>query len=114
MAVADGMVGEKFMQWVWERAKIPARFEPALPIGFSVSRARWSKAAGLDLQANLRTAKAASVDADLALAGDVVNVRSLRVRDAESDATLGLLTRGRLLDASFSGKLAGADRRGTC
>jgi hypothetical protein len=62
---------------------------------------------GLDVRASAQVDAGPAVEADVGWKPDVLDVRSVHIKDAESDATLGLLTRGRLLDIRFSGVLTG-------
>jgi hypothetical protein len=106
-SLANGEVGAAFMAWAWGRAEAPERLLPKTPLRFAAERVRWSQAEGLDLRASAQIDAGPALQADLAWKPGLLEVRSAHVKDRESDATLGLVTRGRLLDTRFSGVLTG-------
>jgi hypothetical protein len=111
-SLANGQTGKAFVAWVWERAAAPDRLLPKTPARFAAQRVRWTKTDGLDVRASVQVETGPAVDADVGWKRDVFDVRSLHIKDQESDATLGLLTRGRLLDTRFAGVLTGRSVEG--
>jgi hypothetical protein len=107
LALAGAETGDAFVAWVWERAGEPARLRPKTPLRITAERVRWSREAGLDLRAAAQVAGGPSVEVDATWTGAALDVRRAHIKDAESDATLSLTTRGRLLDTGFSGVLTG-------
>jgi len=106
-SVTNGEAGHAFMEWMWKRAGAPESLLPKTPTRFAAERVRWSQADGLDVRARVQVDAGPAVAADVKWRPDVLDVRSVHIKDAESDATLGLLTRGGLLEARFSGVLTG-------
>ena len=111
-SLANGEAGRAFMAWVWGRASAPEGLLPKTPMRFAAQRVRWSEADGLDVRASAQVDAGPAVEADVGWKPDGLDVRSVHIKDAESDATLGLLTRGRLLDTRFSGVLTGRSLAG--
>jgi hypothetical protein len=106
-SVAQGSLGAGMLAWAWARAGLPDRLEPRAPVSFDVSGARWSEGAGLDLQGDARIEAGPVLRADLTWRPGDLDVRSLRVQDAATDATVALRIRGPRIDAGFSGALDG-------
>jgi hypothetical protein len=111
-SLANGEVGPTFMAWAWQRAGAPEQLLPKTPMRVAAQRVRWSKADGIDIRASAQVDAGPDVEADVGFKGDVLDVRSMHIKDRESDATLGLLTRGRLLETRFSGVLTGRSLAG--
>jgi hypothetical protein len=106
-SLADGESGEAFLTWAWTRAGAPARLRPRAPLRFAAERVRWRRETGIDLRAAAQIVDGPSVEAEVAWKRGTLDVRRAHIKDKESDATLSLVTRGRLLDIGFSGVLTG-------
>ncbi len=107
-SATQGEIGDRFVAWAWEHFEAPPRLRPKTPIQFAAQRVRWSAQEGIDLQATAQPEAAASLEVDLAWNDGMLDLRSLHIKDQESDATSGLTMRGRLLDVRFKGLLTGA------
>jgi hypothetical protein len=59
------------------------------------------------VRANAALAEGPNLETDLAWEPEALNVRTLRIEDKDSNATLGLAMRGRMLDWKFAGVLTG-------
>jgi len=106
-SLAEGETGEQFMTWAYGRSGAPAYLQPNAPLRFAAQRVQWSGAGGLDLRAEAQLAAGPLVEADVAWKPGSVEVRSGHIKDQESDATLGMALRGRILDVRFAGVLTG-------
>jgi hypothetical protein len=93
------------MTWAFGRSAAPAHLQPKTPLRFAAQRLRWSATDGLDVRAQAQVAAGPNLDADLTWKPGLLEVRSARIQDQESDATLGLVMRGRVLDVRFVGSL---------
>lgn len=107
VAIEAGSIGGKVMRFAWRRAGLPPRLLPMTPLGVPAMKARWGRDTGLDLQATVKSGTGATIDADVAWKPGKLDVRSVRLRDHETDATIGVAMRGRFLDVRFAGKLKG-------
>jgi uncharacterized protein involved in outer membrane biogenesis len=106
-SATDGAAGGQLITWVWERTQAPPRLLPKAATRFAVQRLTWSASGPIDVQASAALADGPALEADLSWEPESLNVRSLRIEDAESKATLRLAMRGRMLDWKFNGVLTG-------
>ncbi|HTT13181.1 MAG TPA: AsmA-like C-terminal domain-containing protein [Burkholderiaceae bacterium] len=105
--VADGTVGPNATQWGWDRAGALPRLRPATPLRFTVARARWDPDRNLDLQGAVQFSGGQDAAVDLAWSPHTLDVRRLAVKDALSNATVGLAASNRVLQMQFAGNLDG-------
>jgi hypothetical protein len=105
VGIAEGETGERFMTWAYRRSGAPAHLQSKTPVRFAAQRLRWSAADGLDLRGQAQIAAGPNLDADLAWKPGRLDVRSMRIQDQDSDATLGVALRERSLDLRFAGNL---------
>ena len=108
LALAEGTLGEKIVQWALARGEVPARFEPRTPLRFAAKRIAWAPNAPLQADASVDFEGGPSVAVVLAWQPGKLDLRRLAIKDARSDAVLSASTGGALLQASFSGTLDGA------
>ena len=104
-AIAEGTIGEKFLAWVWNSAKLPARYEPATPIRIVAPGIAWRPRGALEVQATAQFAAGPSVAVDLGWAAGTLDIRRGTIKDARSDATLALRAKGGLLEGRYAGAL---------
>ncbi|HEV7478351.1 MAG TPA: AsmA-like C-terminal region-containing protein [Burkholderiales bacterium] len=107
LALAEGALGEKIVQWALARAEVPARLEPRTPLRFAAKRIAWAPQAPLEADASIDFDGGPAVAAVLAWQPDKLELRRLAIKDARSDAVLGATIGGDVLQASFSGTLYG-------
>jgi len=107
LALAEGALGEKIVQWALARGEVPARFEPRTPLRFAAKRIAWAPGAPLEAEAALDFEGGPGVAAALAWRPEKLDLRRLAIKDARSDAVLSAATGGDLLQAGFSGTLYG-------
>lgn len=105
--VDDGAADHELIDWVWRRFELPRSVVPATPQRFSARRVQWREGK-LDIAAQTQLANGPAVGVDLSLARGALDLRSVTIKDAASDATFSAATRGRLIDTTFKGKLASA------
>ena len=53
LALAEGALGEKIVQWALARGEVPARFEPRTPLRFAAKRIAWAPNAPLQADASV-------------------------------------------------------------
>jgi hypothetical protein len=104
-SIADGVAERKLIDWIWQRAALAERFEPATPLRFGVPRAQWTQA-GLDVVAEGNINAGPSLSIDLSMRDKTLTVRRATIKDHDSDATLAFAMHDSLIQVSFSGKLA--------
>lgn len=107
LALAEGALGEKMVQWAMARGEVPARLEPRTPLRFAAKRIAWAPGAPLQADAAVDFDGGPALAAILAWQPDRLELRRLAIKDAQSDAVLGATTGGDVLQASFSGTLYG-------
>jgi uncharacterized protein involved in outer membrane biogenesis len=102
--IAEGTIGEDFLAWVWNTAKLPPRYEPATPIRIRAPRITWRPGGALELQASAQFDAGPNVAADLGWDSGVLEIRRSTIQDGRSNAELALsVSRG-----SLEGRYAGA------
>jgi hypothetical protein len=104
-AVAEAVVGERFLDWVWQTAQVPPHLKLKTPIRIAVPSFAWGPKQALDVQATARFDAGPSVAVELGLTPTALDVRRAAIKDERSDATIALRTEGRLLEGKFSGSL---------
>jgi hypothetical protein len=103
-AIVDGTIGEKFLTWVWQLAKLPERYEPATPIRVAASRISRDPDGAVEVQATAQFVAGPNVAVDLGWAAGALDIRRATIKDARSDVELALRVKG----ASFEGRYAGS------
>lgn len=107
-SIADAAVGAQSAHWIWQRTGAPAQFEPRPPLHIAVERFSFGPDQVVDTLGSVRFEAGPTVTADLRWAPGALDVRSLTVRDQESDATFGLhRLKAGPLEATFSGSIFG-------
>jgi hypothetical protein len=114
LALAEGLAGEKIVQWALARGDVPPRFEPKTPLRFTAQRIAWAPTpagagAGGALEADARIAFEGGPQVAVALAWrpELLELRRIGIKDAASGAVLGASVAGDLVQASFAGTLHG-------
>jgi hypothetical protein len=107
LALAEGALGEKALQWALKRAEVAERFEPRTPLRFAAQRIAWAPKGAV--QADARVEFEGGPQAALALTWmpERLEVQRLAIKDAASDAVLGVTVADGLVRASFAGVLHG-------
>jgi AsmA-like protein len=104
-AVSEGSVGESALAWGWGKASLPKQSIPKAPIRLEVQKLAWSPKQPLDLAATASFGAGPGVAVDMGWTPESLDLRSVAIRDARSDARITLRTKKRLLDGRFSGSL---------
>jgi hypothetical protein len=107
LAVADGIVGEKLVQWAFAQAGAPERLQPKTPLRVAAPRLVWGPGQALDAQALVKFDGGPQVDLALGWQPQQLDVRRLAIKDARSDAVLSVRVAGKVVQANFSGVLDG-------
>jgi hypothetical protein len=107
LALADGVAGEKIVQWALERGEVPARFEPKTPVRFAAQRIGWSPQGALEVDARVDFDGGPQVAFALASKPKLLELPRIAIKDAASDAVLGASIAEDLVRANFSGTLQG-------
>jgi uncharacterized protein involved in outer membrane biogenesis len=107
LSLAEGMAGEKLVQWALARAQVPAHLEPKTPLRFAAKRIAWAPDAPLDADASIEFEGGPALGVALAWQPGKLDLRRLAIKDARSDAVIAASTGGDLVQASFSGTLYG-------
>ena len=104
-SLPEALVGPKLLDWIWQAAKIPAGFQPRAPIRLDVPQLALDGKRSLDLHANARFERGAALAVDFGWSPAGIDVRRLTIKDAMSDASVALRTRGKVLEGRYAGKL---------
>ena len=107
VALAEGVAGEKIVQWALERGEVPARFEPKTPLRFAAQRIGWAPQGTLEADARVEFDGGPQVAFALASKPKVLELPRIAIKDAASDAVLGASIAEDLVRTSFSGTLQG-------
>lgn len=106
--IAEGIVGENFLAWVWQLARLPEGFELKTPIRVAAPRIAWRPDGAVEVQATAQFDAGPSVAVDIGWASGALDIRRATVKDARSDAELALRAKDRLLEGRFAGSLNSA------
>jgi hypothetical protein len=104
VALADARAGERSLEWARPRWQLPARFMPRAPVTLATGRVQRS-GGPIDAQGALGLAGGVSAEFDLAAAAGHFDLRSLVVKDPDTDTTLALKWRHPVAEFAFKGKL---------
>jgi hypothetical protein len=107
LALADGVAGEKVVQWGLERGEVPSRFEPKTPLRFAAKRVAWSQQGTLRADARVDFEGGQQVAFVLASKPKMLELPRIAIKDTASDAVLSLTLAGDVARVSFSGALQG-------
>jgi AsmA-like C-terminal region len=105
-SLADAVVGGQCAHWIWQRTGAPPQFEPRPPLHIAVERFSFGPDQVVDTLGSVTFEAGPTATADLRWAPGALDVRSLAIRDQESDAMFGLhRLKADLLEATFSGSI---------
>jgi len=105
-SIAEGTVGEKFLAWVWQLAKLPERYELATPIRVTAPLFSWSPGGAVEVRATTQFDAGPGVTVDLGWASGALDIRRATIKDGRSDAELALRAKGGLLEGRYVGTLS--------
>jgi hypothetical protein len=104
-SIADGAVGEKFLDWVWRVAGAPPRLMLKAPIRIDASKFAWGPKQALDVQSAARFDAGPDVAVDIGWTPEALEVRRAAIKDERSDAVASARIAGPLLEGKFTGTL---------
>ncbi len=107
LVLTEGVAGEKIVQWGLERGELPPRFEPRTPLRFAAERVAWAPQGALEADARVDFDGGPQVAFALASKPKLLELPRIAIKDAASDAVLGVSLADDLIRASFSGTLQG-------
>ena len=107
-AIIEGTIGEKFLAWVWQIARLPGRYEPATPIRVAAPRISRHSDGAVEVQATAQFDAGPAVAVDLGWAGGALDLRRMTIQDGRSDAELALRVKGKVLEGRYAGSLSSA------
>jgi uncharacterized protein involved in outer membrane biogenesis len=107
LALSEGVAGEKVVQWALERGELPPRFEPRTPLRFAAKRVAWAPEGTLEADARVDFDGGQQVAFTLVSKPKLVELPRIAIKDAASDAVLGVSIADNIVRASFSGTLQG-------
>jgi hypothetical protein len=105
-SIADGTVGENFLDWVWQVSKAPPHLVLRAPVRIAAPSFAWGPKRALDVQATARFDAGPSVEVNLGWTPAMLDVRKVAIKDGRSDAEVGARIAGPLREGRFSGSLA--------
>jgi hypothetical protein len=106
-AIAEGTIGEEYLAWVWQVARLPPHYEPTTPIRIAAPGIAWRRGGALEVQATAQFDAGPNVAVDLGWGEGALDIRRLTIQDGRSDAELALRAKGRLLEGRYAGSLHG-------
>ena len=107
-SIAEGTVGGKFLEWVWQTAEVPPHLALNTPISVTAPQFAWGPKGALDVNATARFPTGQSVTVDLGWSPAALHVRRATVKDQRSDAVIGARSAGSQVEGQFSGSLHGS------
>jgi AsmA-like C-terminal region len=107
-SIAEGTVGGKFLEWVWQIAEAPPHMAPKTPINVTAPQFVWGPKGALDVQATARFPAGQSVAVDLSWSPAALHVRRATLKDQRSDAVIVARSAGSQVEGQFSGSLYGS------
>jgi hypothetical protein len=107
-SIAEGTVGGKFLEWVWQIAEAPPHMTLKTPISVTAPRVIWEPKGALDVQATARFPAGQSVAVDLGWSPAALHVRRATLKDQRSDAVIVARSAGSHVEGQFSGALYGS------
>jgi len=107
LTLADGAAGAATLDWLRERWEVDARALPRPPVALDSGRLQWSAAEHAERSAEgvLRLAGDARADFDLTWGPEVLDIRRLAVKDADTDATASLRWTPDRAELAFNGRV---------
>ena len=107
LALAEGVAGEKIVQWALELGELPPRLEPKTPLRFAAKRVAWAPQGTLEADARVDFDGGPQVAFALASKPKLLELPRIAIKDGASDAVLGASIAEDLVRANFSGTLQG-------
>jgi hypothetical protein len=107
LALAEGLAGEKIVQWALKRAEVSERFEPKTPLRFDARRVAWARGGALEADARVDFDGGPQLALTLASKPGLLDVPRIAIKDASSDAVLGVAIEEDRVRANFAGTLQG-------
>ncbi len=104
----EGELGEQSYLRVSDIVAMPRELRTRSPLSMSQTRVLWEKNGAKSLSGNVQVRNGPALSLDTLSAGDELFIKRLVIKDAKSDATLSLHLKGRKLDLTFDGSLAGS------
>jgi hypothetical protein len=104
-SVAQASIGPKVMAWIWQTAGLAPGLEPKTPLRLSVSHMAWSPRIPLDVRGEARFDAGPAVGVDLQWSPGALDLRRIAVKDARSDVTVSLRSKGKVLEGRYAGSL---------
>jgi uncharacterized protein involved in outer membrane biogenesis len=102
-SLAEGAIGEQFLDWVWKLAQIPPRLMLKTPVQLAAPSFAWGPKKALDVQATARIDSGPSVAVELGWTPEALDIRRAAIKDERSDAVMTARIAGPLVQGKFSG-----------
>ena len=95
------------MGWALEKGGVPERFEPKTPLRFAAQRVAWAPRDKLEADARVDFDGGPQLELALSWKPQLLELPRIAIKDATSDAVLGVSIADDLVRASFAGTLHG-------
>ena len=102
----SGRVTPKDVQWLSNALNLDPKVQLRSPVGISQAQLSWRKGADVGLRGDLAVENGPEISFDVLRHSHGVKINHLVIRDAISDANMGLDVKGRAIDLTFSGRLS--------
>lgn len=107
-SIAEGVAGDALLDWVWQLAQAPPHLKLKAPVRIVAQQVAWGPQRKLDLAATARFGAGPEIAVELGWTPEALDIRRAVVKDARSDATFALRTKGQMLEGRFTGSLDSA------
>jgi uncharacterized protein involved in outer membrane biogenesis len=105
-SIAEGTIGEEFLDWIWQMAQVPPRWMLKTPVRIAVPSFAWGPKQALDVQATARFDPGPSVAVGLGWTPAALEVRRAAIKDERSNTVMTARIAGSRLEGTFSGSLS--------
>lgn len=102
----NGSSGRRTLDWVFSKLRLSPALMTKTPLSLKNSHLVWAKAAGARFKGTAAVANGPSFSIDFSQQAADLTVRSLVIRDQETNAVMSLLWQHQAADFTFSGDLA--------
>lgn len=103
----NGQLGPDTLAWVYRTASTPRAFQVRAPLRFKDADIAWKQSGEISFNGRVKVAGSTDLSIDAHKTAGSMKFDRVTLKDRPSDATLSGVLAGRLLKASFKGKLSG-------
>ncbi len=102
----SGRVTPRDIQWLSNTLGLEPKVQLRSPAGISKAQLSWRKGGDIGLRGNLAVENGPAISLNVLRHSHGIRIDHLVIRDDQSDASIGLDVKGRVIDLTFSGRLS--------